>query len=169
MRPAAPSFVGRTAHAGLALAGKLLLLAGVAGPLVLFSVPISVRDGDHSVSIQQGVVTVTRGDDTVVQRRVSRDVILAPIVVGGVLLVLARRLDGGAHRKRAVLGAIVTGVVAHQLMGPLNADLLRLIQTQSTAGLSDGGAWLLAAGGAQLAALALIFWPRRRASHTIVI
>lgn len=166
--PAAPSFVGQTAQAGLAFVGKLLLVVGIAAPLLLYTVPIRVDGDDRSVTIRQGLVTVTDGDGTVHQRRLSRNLVLAPIVAGGILLVLARRFDG-AHRRRALLGAAFTGIVVHQLMGPLNADLQSLLQNRSLSGLSDGGAWLAAAAAAQLLAVALIFWPARRASNTIVI
>jgi hypothetical protein len=163
---AQPSFAGRATNAGLALLGKLLLLAGIllaigSSAAVWRVAPAPL--GFEYEYLDDGPGRIVRV--TTSNSRVSAPVpaVILPIVLGGALLLLARRRTGFMHLARALL-ACVTGLTAIGLaQGPANVALRTLFEMGPEVALRAGTApALLAVGGLVVLTLLLLLWPARR-------
>ena len=166
--PMQPSFVGRTANAGLSLLGKLLLLTGVAAAVLFHARIDRIESGRGAFAYEQGLVKV-EGVRGPVETHIPKAGILAPLVLGAVLLVAARRTDGVAHFLRGLLACFFTIAAAVVLLGP-GADAMQAALTDNWGALESSGNGETLAGAAVMLALSftLLFWPKRR-EHTIVI
>lgn len=168
---AAPSFVGRTANAGLAFVGKLLLLFGV-----LLAVAYSVDRPVEFNGRGNGVVLADR-KLTILKNGVRQElaihplIVLAPIMVGGAGLAFSRRRDGGAHFTRGLAGTICAVVCAFFVVGPSAESVRLLIDDAKWDEFRDMGKAIplipMAAFGSL--AITLLLWPRTRYSRTVVV
>ncbi|MCG3128397.1 MAG: Serine/threonine-protein kinase PknD [Phycisphaerae bacterium] len=171
MDVAAPSFVGRTANAGLAFVGKLLLLFGV-----LLAVAYSV---DRPVDLSgrgSGFVLADR-KLTLLKNGERQDfaihplLVLAPIVVGGAGLAFSRRNDGGAHFARGLVGTICAMACAFFVVGPSAESVRLLVNDGEWDQFRDLGKAIplipMAAFGSL--AVTLLLWPKTRYSRTVVV
>ncbi len=112
-----PSFVGRTAHAGVSFLAKLLLLAG----LLLALGQTTFR--------QHARVVIERGDwkpdsvvTTYVEQGFSPGIVVGALIMGSLLLIVARRRDGGAHFARGFVGCafmLAGAIISLALGGPV--------------------------------------------------
>jgi hypothetical protein len=169
-----PSFVGRTANAGLSFLAKLLLLAGLT-VAVLFSAKFTIpADGVNIIFGEDGpgrLVVIEHGHKELDQR-ISRAAVVAPLLLGSVLLIVARRHDGTAHFVRGFFGCALACVVAILALGPA-ADEMRLLFDNDWGKLETGDRFweLIWLGVLVTGALLLLFWPKpmRRGEKPIVI
>ncbi len=167
-----PSFVGRTTNAGLAFLGKLLLLGGLVGAF-LYHAPFRFESDGQTVLIENGAVYVGAVGETVLARRgqIAAPIMPLGVLIGTLMLIIARRRSGIAHLARGIVGGGLALVATVVMLGPGG---------QALRGLSGNSMlWppqyphlaqllsLLALVG--LPALVLLFWPRRRGQKTIVI
>jgi len=186
---AQPSFVGRTANAGLALIGKVLLLGGVVLALTYYGRPVELPwPGETQVRYHEGAVSVAeQNHDGVVSQyeggrvavaeqgwervspRVPQPILFIPIAIGTAVLVFARRRDGGAHMARALL-ACVFGVAAAVLaLGP-GAGAIEALGEGNLRGLAGRGVVMLVFGASCVfMSLVLLFWPKSSGQRTIVL
>jgi len=170
--PAAPSFVGRTANAGLSFIGKLLLLGGVTAAVFFNSQsPVVVEDGAQKYYWDSGSVKeqMTVGEDKVVAQ-VPAAVVLAPLALGGILLIAARRNEGAAHFLRGFFGCGFAIGAAIAALGPAAGAVQEFLTTNDWNGLDDDTIGALGGTAFALAlALALLFWPKRQRNKPLVI
>jgi len=170
--PAAPSFVGRTANAGLSFIAKLLLLGGVTAAVFFNSQsPVVVEDGAQKYYWDSGSVKekMTDGKDKVVAR-VPAAVVLAPLALGSILLIAARRNEGAAHFLRGFFGCGFAIGAAIAAVGPAAKAVQKFLTTNDWSGLDDD--MIGALGGTAFAlalSLALLFWPKRQRNKPVVI
>lgn len=166
---AAPSFVGRTANAGLSFLGKCLVLLGL---LAVFgkhaSIPTIRFDGSRTISIAEGTITLAEGGTTLYQNTLPRATVMVPLVVGCIFLMLSRRNDQAAHILRGALASGAAFVAAILLMGPMSQDLALFIKDEPWSTLNDDGVPLIITMAVVVASLVLLFWPKGKA-NTIVI
>jgi hypothetical protein len=166
-----PSFVGRTANAGLAFLAKLLLLAGLLAALLFSPGLLSIDEGGTSVVIDQGRVLVSerRGSDmhVIANEEIPRAAVIAPLMLGTVLLVVSRRNDGVAHFLRGFIGCAFAFGAAVMAMGPASEALGAFLSNGNLAGCCPEA--LIQAGIMLALSLVLLFWPRRRQPGTIVV
>lgn len=167
----APSFAGRAGNAGLSFLGKLLLLGGLAAAVASRAGPIQIAEANgDGVTIGEGTLTIRSNSRTVVSAELEPPVFLIPIAVGAGLLVLARRRDGTAHLTRAFIASGLALGACALAAGPGGDELTALLR-HSKHGVPvrvDPKPIVIGAGLAA-GALAVLFWPRRRDSKTIVI
>ena len=166
--PAAPSFVGRTANAGLSFIAKLLLLGGVTAAVFFNSQsPVVVEDGAQKYYWDSGSVKekMTDGKDKVVAR-VPAAVVLAPLALGSILLIAARRNEGAAHFLRGFFGCGFAIGAAIAAVGPAAKAVQKFLTTNDWSGLDDD---MIGALGGTAFALALLFWPKRQRNKPVVI
>lgn len=165
-----PSFVGRTANAGLAFVGKLLLLAGMALAFMInISEPFQVQSDGTFVSIGEGALVVRTQSGKEVRRPLPRAVVFVPFALGTVLLLAARRSSDTAHQVRAGLGCALGFAAAMLALGPAEPTLTHLINVNWTALREQAHErMLIVMGGLTIAALTLLFWPRARRPSNVV-
>ncbi|MFO0837499.1 MAG: serine/threonine-protein kinase [Phycisphaerae bacterium] len=170
-----PSFVGRTANAGLGFLGKLLLGVALLVALGYNAIPDEgVRlavDGKDILAAPNGRVIVNGiGRHGTQELELPKSALVGAMLLGGALLVLARRNDGGMHFARGVLGCAGAIVAAVFAMGPAAHGIRTLISSNDWSDLSSNGLeQLVMLAAALLASVLLIFWPRRRTPRSIVI
>jgi hypothetical protein len=165
---AQPSFIGRTANAGLAFIAKILMLAGLVvalGQQPFLSVAkdeIAAGRWQFDGDVDQ-VLTTTQG--------VPPGVVLLPVIAGSLLLLVARRSDGVSHLVRGFLGCglIVAGAAVGMATG--KAGLLALFANRPTPNVPEADVWapVIFMGASFGVAALLILWPPRRAQRPIVI
>lgn len=168
-RAVQPSFVGRTANAGLGFVGKSLLVGGLALAMLSTArgIHISGPSGEFvSVDSRSLVVNSVRGGTVAVN--IPPAAYLLPLLLGGVVLAVARRNDGGMHVVRGLAGAACGIVAAWMALGPAAPAIVHLAH----GGEFESGQQikpLLPVFMMVLCSMALLFWPRRPAAETIVI
>jgi hypothetical protein len=161
--PAAPSFVGRTANAGLSLIGKLLLLAGISAALFY---PSEIKLDQPSAIWKNG--TVYEDGDPLVT--IPAAALLVPLVLGSILLIAARRNDGAAHFLRGFFGCGFAVGAAIAAVGPAAKAVQKFLTTNNWGSLDpDTASVLIGIAFALALALALLFWPKRQRSKPVVI
>jgi hypothetical protein len=164
---AAPSFVGRTASAGLSALGKMLLLLGLLTAVLYAGLKFNIGREHDGLAYESGRVIVRDSypDDTIRTEAfdVPPIVPLVPLALGTLCLVVARRNDGAAHFARgfvacgfAIVGAIFAIVPAREGLQVL------LSGTPDWSKFEDGGVFvpLVAAGVFLAIAVGLLFWPK---------
>jgi hypothetical protein len=162
-----PSFVGRTANAGLSFLAKLLLLAGLAVALLYSIEFVDVDlDGRHVV-VGAGRVLVKEQGHVRVDQTIPGTVVLAPLLFGTVLLAVARRNDGAAHFIRGFLGCLFAIVAALVALRPASEQVRHFIANEWNQ-IYDP-APLIGVGILLAISFALLFWPQKRAPGPIVI
>ena len=162
-----PSFVGRTANAGLSFLAKLLLLAACAVALLFSPRIVDVNADGVQVSVSSGRVLVVENGATQIDTSIPRAMIFFPLLVGTVLLVVARRNDGAAHFLRGFLGCAAIVAATVMAIGPAAEPLGGFLSGQPISGNQTER--LITMGIAFAVALVLLFWPKRREPGTIVI
>lgn len=166
--PAAPSFVGRATNASLSFMGKAALLLGITWAAVHGLNPVHISNGPwQTVVVGPRQILVNNGGQKV-NIPLPRPLVLAPIILGGILLMVARRHDGGPHWARGFLAAVFGAVGALLATGPGESGLAVLVQTGDWQELSSREASALAVAGAFiLTSILFLFWPRP--NRTIVL
>ena len=159
-----PSFVGRTANAGLSFLAKLLLLAGLAFAIVAHSQFVANGEFRGLRSIVQGVdgqITISGFHQSQRQQEIAASAVFVPILLGSLLLVISRRNDGVPHFLRGFFGCLLAIVTAILAFGPL-ADETALFMTRDWDALAnDRWRELLPAAFCLTMSLLLLFWPRK--------
>ena len=157
----APSFILRTANAGIALVGVLLLLIG----LVLALGHETLREQAQSVMYRNQI------HSNLIVEGLPGPVLLGIPLAGSLLLVLARRRSGGAHMLRGCLGCAMALWAAVMALGPAANDLHTLFSTNDWSRLpwQEIAGPLMATALPLIAALLLLIWPQRRSGETIVV
>ena len=160
-----PSFVGRTANAGLSFLAKLMLLAGLTAAIVVNTDIFKNDAGFYGVRniIEQTGAQVTIGDVRVPQSRPNAaPAVFVPLLLGSVLLIVSRRNDGIPHFLRGFFGCMLAVLTAILAFGPL-ADDTALFLAGDWDALIDGDRWgvLVPNGFFLMSALLLLFWPRK--------
>jgi hypothetical protein len=172
---AEPSFVGRAANAGMAFLAKCMLLLGmVLAGLYGSSLGGTWHDKDGRLTFSKaGEVTAYVGgrETPDVRFTIPRAAVLAPLVLGGVLLLASRRSDGGLHFMRGFIGCCFVIAVALMAIGPASEPLRIFLTTNDweLLNVNDRMQRLIATLSMLAVALALLFWPRRAAARTVVI
>jgi hypothetical protein len=167
-----PSFVGRTANAGLSFLAKLLLLAGLTVAFTFNNKLINIAAGDTQVQIDEWRLLVQEDNRVIMRQDVSPAAAFLPLLLGTVLLVVARRNDGAAHFVRGFFGCVLACVAAVFAVGPAAAEVALFFQGDWDTLMSNGGDIALIVVGAFLVgAFLLLFWPKstRRGAKPIVI
>lgn len=169
---AAPSFVGRAANAGMGFVGKLLLLGSLALALLANVQTLRIQSPRGVVSIQDGTTQVIdqRGVE-LMRAQVPTAAFLGPMIGGTILLMVARRSDGGLHFLRGLGGCGLGLVAAILAVGPASQALRILIAQRDWHEMAEltNPRPLIVAGVAALGSLLLLLWPKRRPGRTIVI
>jgi len=163
--------VGRTANAGLSFVGKLFLLTGLFCAIGYnFTSPVIDLGSDLSAQYQKGSYKWTAGKETGTAD-VPPAIVLAPLVLGSVFLVLARRRDGGAHVFRGFAGCAVGIVAAIFAVGPAKAAIPIFLTEQNWGALREGDmtGQLIATGVLLMLSLGLLFWPKAGHSRKIYV
>jgi hypothetical protein len=163
-----PSFVGRTANAGLSFLAKLVLLAGLMVAVLFANQLIDITADGAQFLVSQGHLQVIEGGRKTVDVTIPRAGVLLPLVVGTVLLVVARRNDGAAHFLRGFFGCAFAFGAAVLAMGPASGALGEFLSQGQVADAADANA-LIVSGVALALSFLLLFWPRRRYPGTIVV
>ncbi len=163
---AQPSFVGRTADAGLSFLGKLLILSAIALAFFFAGGPFSLRgESGAGISVNDSTITIIDGGSQSVHLEARP---LWMVIGGAILLVAARRRSGTAHLIRGVLGTL--GLLAAVVLSTGRAEsALHSVLVDHVSPSDDQGRLLTAMAIILCAALVLIFWPRRQTARTIVI
>lgn len=158
---AEPSFVGRTANAGLALMGKLLLLIG----LTLTLVAGPAREVAMT-AIESGGLRVDSDIRQLVRDGVSPLAALAPLVLGTFILVWSRRQYSAAHQVRGVLGCLALAYVAVALLIFAGRPFGTLLISRDWGALpwsqKDFGQPLVFTLPILVVGVLLLMWPRAR-------
>jgi len=162
-----PSFVGRTANAGLSFLAKLLLLMGLTAAVLFSSELIDIDEGNTRVVIGHGRVHITDRYGPEVNEEIPRAAVFAPLLFGTVLLVVARRNDGVAHFLRGFFGCAFAFGAAVLAMGPASDALGAFLSNGNLAGCCPEP--LIQAGVLLALSFVLLFWPKRRQPGTIVV
>ncbi len=164
-----PSFVGRTANAGLSFLAKLLLLVGLMAACLFSAKLIDINECGTRVLVDRGrlVASDNYGSNPDIDVMIPRAAVFAPLLLGTVLLVVARRNDGAAHFLRGFFGCGFAFAAAVLAMGSASVALGAFlsdgcVEKYDTDPLIQAG--LLLAGG-----FVLLFWPKRREPGTIVV
>ena len=159
-----PSFVGRTANAGLSFLAKLLLLAALA-IAVLYNAQFQIGDGRSGLAVSPGrwvMYDVTARDSI----DIPKGAVALPLLLGTIFLVVARRHDNVAHFLRAFFGCVLAGLAALCALGPAAPEMALLFQGDwVTLQESQRLANLVAVGALLVGACLLLFWPRPYASR----
>ena len=156
----APSFILRTANAGIALVGVLLLLIG----LVLALGHETLSEQAESVLIHNNIRS------NLIVEGLPGVVLLGIPLAGCLLLLLSRRRAGGAHMLRGCLGCALALWAAVMALGPAANDLHTLFSTKDWSQLPrDNFVSLVVTAIPLIAALLLLIWPQRRPGETIVV
>ena len=168
---ATPSFVGRTANAGLSFLGKLFLLTGLFCAICYnLESPLIELGAGKSVQYVSGFIQF-EGMNIDRPEPVPPAIVLAPLVLGSIFLVLARRHDGGAHVLRGFTGCALGIVAAVLAVGPAKKGIPVFLMKQDWSALSEGDlAGQVIATGVMLAlSLGLLFWPKPGHPRKIVV
>ena len=169
-RPAEPSFVGRTANAGLSMVGKLLLVFGLALALVP-KLDVNPDGRGFGVHIDDGHVQIFNNGEQKVTGRYWSPALLLPIAFGGMLLVLARRHAGAGHVIRGAIGTLLLLTATVIAIGPAREALVAIASPPYTMESLPRDLSPLAALGIMLViGLVLLSCPRRqRRGKTIIV
>jgi len=164
-----PSFVGRTAHAGVSFLGKVLLLIGLVWALGQDPALHYAREYANEASAHG--VRVDRDIQQLIDSGVPRGLPLIPLVLGSLLLMAARRRDGVRHFVRGACGygLVCFGALSAILWG--SRGLQGLFVAGDMSGWDDPEFWgpmLLTTLGLGVGAL-LLLWPAQRDNRPIVI
>ena len=165
---ARPSFAGRTANAGVAFLGKILLLVG----LVLALGQGALLDQMHSA---QNLMTELPPElRPLVEHGIPAGVVLVVLALGSFLLVAARRRDGGWHFFRGCIGCALTLLAAFVAVCRGGPALKLLFENPDLSVMNDGDMWadLIVIGITLALGLLFLLWPKaelRRTDKTIVI
>lgn len=124
-----PSFVVRTANAGLSFVGKIAILIGLSLAAFYHAPGFEMRDGENVVHIGGSEILVHDGDEHL-QFHVPQALVIAPVVLGGFLLALARRQDGGLHFFRGFVGALLGIVACIFMLGPTGVTIASVLTGQ---------------------------------------
>lgn len=162
-----PSFVGRTANAGLSFLAKLLLLVGLMAACVFSTELVNIDQGHTRVRIGYGRMSYADGSGPEVTEDIPRAAVFAPLLLGTVLLVVARRHDGAAHFLRGFFGCGAAFAAAVLAMGPASEALGAFLSDGRVEGYDSDV--LIQAGVLLAGAFVLLFWPKRRQPGTIVV
>ncbi|MBU0641363.1 MAG: hypothetical protein KKB50_21090, partial [Planctomycetes bacterium] len=164
-----PSFVGRTANAGLSFLAKLLLLVGLTVAVLFSHELVSIDEGGVRVSVDRGRIFIAEryGREPDIDAMIPRAAVFAPLLLGTVLLVVARRNDGAAHFLRAFLGCASAFGAALLATGPASNALGAFLSDGCVAGHDTDP--LIQAGVLLALSFVLLFWPKRRHPGTIVV
>lgn len=170
---AQPSFVGRTANAGMAFLGKFLLIASVAGAVLYHAESLKVDLGEgNSLAVADGTIAMTtREDGSETARRVGRITpvaIFLPMMAGIVFLVTSRRNSGAGHVTRGIFGCVAALAAGILALGPASQAWAALFRTGDISRASPPGPFFVSVGMIACALL-LLNWPRRRSARTIVV
>jgi len=156
-----PSFVGRTANAGLSFLAKLLLLAGLAVALLFSCELVNVDAHGTRVKIGGGQVLVAEHGRVEVQEEIPRAAVFAPLLLGSVLLIVARRNDGAAHFVRGFFGCVLACVAAVVALGPAATEMSLFFEGNwDKLESSDRFEPLIVVAVILIASLLLLFWPK---------
>lgn len=159
--PALP-LMTRVANAGLAFVSWLLLVLGLSGA-ILFPAQAKIPLGHGEIGLRSGHFSISLGDEYY-DVHVPRPAVFAPLVVGGLLLVIARRHGGVLHVGRALLGSgLLTAAAALAMSGHAT-----VLESLFEGGSSDDLRRLVGVVGMCIAALVALSW-RPRQPNTIVI
>jgi hypothetical protein len=161
-----PSFVGRTANAGLSFLGKLLLLAGLV--LALGQDPLfdTARKAQRHGNLAVGPEVAQ-----LIKEGFPRGVALVPLGLGSLMLVLARRKDGADQFFRACVGCALlfwSALLAVLWGGPA----LRILFTGGDLNALDRPemwAPLFATFLSLAAGVFLLLWPKPERDRPVVI
>ncbi len=161
-----PSFVGRTANAGLSLLGKLLLLIGLLVALAHGVVLDKARTAMH-----RGDLRVDREVAGVIAEGVPAGAVFVPLVLGSLFLVIARRRDGGAHFLRGCAGCLLAMWGALGALVWADGALKTVLTSTDWSRLAWGDlAGPLALSLVPLAlGVFLLLWPKAQANRPLVI
>ena len=168
---AQPSFVGRAANTGLSIIAKLLLLAGLSAIALIAARAVEIDNNGTHVSVGQGRVVVTVRGVKKVEEAVPPVVAIAPVVLGSILLILARRRDGVRHFLRGFVGCGAAVLAVLFAIGPAREAIqIASMKGWDACAQAGRGADIFILVGLILAALLLVFWPRGgRRSRPIVV
>ncbi len=160
---AQPSFAGRTANAGVGFVGKLLLVGGLV--LALGHGPfVAQAEKNDMVQVDEDTLRV-------VQQEIPPAIALAPMIVGTILLLVARRSGGAGHFVRGAIGCLLLiqaaaagAIWAYQPLKQLfTADNLEVA-------LHGPQMWaLVPILGTLLVGIFLLLWPKSDPNKPIVI
>jgi hypothetical protein len=107
-----------------------------------------------------------------VDQQVPRVAAFGPLLLGLMLLVVARRNDGAAHFVRGFFGSVLACVAAIIALGPASAEMALFFDGNWEA-LESGDRFLglVFVGAFLVGSLLLLFWPKpvRRAGKPLVI
>ncbi|MGE3180959.1 MAG: serine/threonine-protein kinase [Phycisphaerae bacterium] len=161
----APSFVGRTANAGMSFFGKLLILAGLAWGVAYYAEFPTIRDGGSSVVVTGHSFQIQEGTSHEFSVNFPRALVFAPMLVGGFFLALARRSDGGLHFFRGFVGTVAAIIAVMLMLGPASSAVAKLLlNSGATEGLDYREGVTAVAAGLMLAfGFCMIFWPKPKA------
>lgn len=163
---AQPSFVGRTANAGAAFLGKILLLCGL---MLALGQGSFLEFADREV--QSGRWKVDPQVAPLLEQGVPAGAVLLVLVAGSLLLVVARRRDGGWHFVRGCVGCgfLMLGAVVANVAG--EGVLRALFTHRNLSGIHGADLWapLGLMGFSFLAAAVTLLWPSPRGHRPIVI
>ncbi len=160
---AQPSFAGRTTNAGVAFLGKFLLVGGLV--LALGHAPFVAQ------AERGGIVHVDSETLRVVKQEIPPALALAPMMLGTVLLLVARRRGGVAHFVRGALGCLLLLQAAAAGAFWAYQPLKRLFEGENfDVALRGAQAWpLLPCLLTLLAGVFLLLWPKPEPNKPIVI
>jgi serine/threonine protein kinase len=167
-----PSFVGRTANAGLSFLAKLLLLAGLTAALLFSAKLVDINaDGTHGF-VGQHRVLITEDGVPELDQEIPPAAVFVLILLGSVLLIVARRNDGAAHFVRGFFGCVLAGVAAILATGPFAQTVALFFEGEwDTLRAEPHVQGVFVIGMLLVIALLLLFWPKpvRRDGRPIVI
>ncbi|MFH1748392.1 MAG: serine/threonine-protein kinase [Planctomycetota bacterium] len=164
---AAPSFVGRTVNAGVSFLGKLLLVLGLALAVGHDALQAKV----DSMFDESDVYLKEPGVKDIVDSGIPGALLLGITTFGSLLLILARRREGGLHLLRGCLGcALILWAVVMVLVVCPEACYALFTNNDWSDVDWDQHAWpLISVAIPLMVAFVLMTWPRRRASETVVV
>ncbi len=176
----APSFVGRTANAGLSFLGKIMLLVGLTAALLYGGLDIDFGSQKRGFTYSSGELTVRDGYTRSAEPepiRIPAIVPLIPLAIGMLCLVVARRNDGTAHFARGFIACALAMVGAIFAVGPAQQGLRMLMALNEK---PDWSAFredtvlmpIILAGVFLTVAIGLLFWPKEgrvRSRRRIVV
>lgn len=170
-----PSFVGRTANAGLSFLAKLLLLAGLTAAFLFSAELVDLQPeqaGGLRVLLGGGQVLIEDHGRPEINMHIPPAAVYVPLLLGTILLVVARRQDGAAHFLRGFFGCLLAGLAAILATGPAAPELeLFLDGRWDTLRVGDQLREVIAVFALLALAFLLLFWPRPvpRGQRPIVI
>ena len=126
-------------------------------------------DALRSAKLDRGRIFIAEryGREPDIDAMIPRAAVFAPLLLGTVLLVVARRNDGAAHFLRAFLGCASAFGAAVLATGPASDALGAFLSDGCVAGHDKDP--LIQAGVLLALSFVLLFWPKRRHPGTIVV